>query len=87
MVCPTKPALPNGYGYNSALSKMPLAQYKLPAETLLSADAQSSRADNLITTTSDIDLRHNGGFYASYLDGHVSLIKDVTTVKLAPGAK
>ncbi len=74
--CPTKDDMPNGYAYNGALSGLPLSRVDSPTTTILTGDASSAAAasGNVAATPGDYDPRHNGGYIASFVDGHVKLI-------------
>jgi prepilin-type N-terminal cleavage/methylation domain-containing protein len=75
--CPTLgTTIPNGYGYNSAISNLSIGYIKSPSDTLLTADISSSAAlPNILSSGADIDTRHSSGYIASAVDGHVGLYK------------
>lgn len=76
LVCPEKPELANGYGYNVALSGVSLGEIDDPTSVLMFADSLSK--DNLIRSVADIDFaRHGAGYIAAYMDGHVEFVKPV----------
>jgi prepilin-type N-terminal cleavage/methylation domain-containing protein/prepilin-type processing-associated H-X9-DG protein len=89
LICPTKGArTKNGYVYSYALSEQALGDTDKPADALLTADGAHVSApntatppialatyDNIWYDVDDLDLRHNNAMVASYLDGHVTLLK------------
>ncbi|HEY3378128.1 MAG TPA: ankyrin repeat domain-containing protein [Armatimonadota bacterium] len=76
LICPERPELANGYGYNIDLSGRGLGKIPTPEKTLMFADCKS--ADHLIRTTNDIDVaRHGAGYCAGFIDGHVEFIRMV----------
>ncbi len=77
--CPGNPAeMANSYAFNGLLSDTALHSVVSPTSTILTGDAKSSAAatNNVVTDPADFDRRHTGRFVASFVDGHVKLIKD-----------
>lgn len=60
------------YGMNAAVFGLALGQLAYQDSTLLTADTAGKDA---IVAAGDIDLRHGGGYLASFVDGHVEYIK------------
>lgn len=83
--CPTLGnKVANGYVYNSTIAGVSLGQINAPSDTLLTADGQHTAAsypgtvDNVwypATGKADLSKRHGNAMIASYVDGHVTLIK------------
>jgi len=72
LVCPERPELINGYGYNSYLSGKIYSRISNEDRSKILAFADCSRNDHIISTFKDIDQhRHmNGkGYIAIFLDG------------------
>lgn len=78
--CPTQPDnAVNGYVFNAMLSKMPLAMFTHPEDTMVTADGYGNQngkpgvAANAAYLSSDIERRHNRQFIAAFLDGHIEI--------------
>jgi len=65
------------YGMNADIMGVGLGQVPLPYATLMTAD---TRGVDAIMSTSDIAMRHNGGFIASFGDGHVAYFPSTVTL-------
>lgn len=77
--CPSNPEdMPNSYAFNGLLAGTALGSVVSPTSTIMTGDAKSSAkaTNNVITDPIDFDKRHNGWFVASFVDGHVKLIKE-----------
>lgn len=61
----------NGYGYNASLSKRLLANPGMPEPQLIPMLGDSSTADHLLNTTTDLDPRHLHKAVVGFVDGHV----------------
>ncbi len=69
--CPTAgSSVTNAYGFNISMSGIALSSIETPSDALLTAD--SSAADNILKSTSDLAVRHSGQLISSYVDGHVA---------------
>jgi competence protein ComGC len=84
LVCPSAPDVPNGYGYNEAVSGMPLGHHSV-GNLLLTADARPNLPAQLLTVETDMARRHHGHALVSYLDGHVDSLNASTAAPLTPG--
>jgi len=76
LVCPTAGGIDNTYAYSGLLADLPLARAPQPAAAMLTADSRNP--DGIFLTAQDFDLRHQGRFIASYLDGHAALVEPET---------
>ena len=82
LICPTSDERENSYGYNAALSDLPMAAITSPTSTIVTGDARHGLPGNIVNTPDEYDRRHNKDFIAGFVDGHVKLIKDLP----APGS-
>jgi prepilin-type N-terminal cleavage/methylation domain-containing protein/prepilin-type processing-associated H-X9-DG protein len=76
MQCPTYGTKANGYGYDVFIAGQTPESIGSPATTVVSADSNSTQG--LLMTPGDVAVRHAGSAIASYLDGHVAMVKSVT---------
>jgi prepilin-type N-terminal cleavage/methylation domain-containing protein/prepilin-type processing-associated H-X9-DG protein len=83
LVCPTSEGQGNSYGYNAAISGRPMAAIPSATSTIVTGDALPGLPGNIANTPDEYHRRHNKQFIASFVDGHVKLIKDPP----APGAE
>ncbi len=93
LVCPTKKTLSNGYGFPYYLGGKSLSEagsnhsaVTLVADTVTknvgTTYGSTTRANNLIYSKNDFDLRHDKKTIVAYLDGHVELTADPNVLGL-----
>jgi prepilin-type N-terminal cleavage/methylation domain-containing protein/prepilin-type processing-associated H-X9-DG protein len=83
LMCPTKgKQVANAYVYFCTVSSAPLGEVTAPATQPLTCDGQHSATtgppatyDNVAYTVDDFDFRHSTKMIASYVDGHVAIVK------------
>jgi prepilin-type processing-associated H-X9-DG protein len=76
LICPTAGnKVTNGYGFNAHIGGFAIGELGSPSDVIFTAD--SSAADNLIVTPSDVDIRHMQQPIMSYADGHVARSSDI----------
>ena len=74
LVCPAKPELEIGYGYNMACSGQALAGMTHPNQIVLFADSNAD--DHLIRSSADFDSRRHGdGYCVVYASGQAEFIR------------
>jgi len=74
LVCPTKgEAIGNGYGYNVLVAAKAIGTLDVVNTTLTADCSPNSKAPNLLSNSSEAELRHDGKTIVSYVDGHVTL--------------
>ncbi len=89
--CPNLTSKPNGYVFNSKLSRLSLGNNSVtdPTGTMIIADGQRSASvatANIAFTLSDVDgSRHANNFISAALDGHVEMFKSGDKAKLNDG--
>lgn len=76
LICPTSDEEQNSYGYNAALSGVPMASITSTTSTIVTGDARHGLPGNIVNTPDQYDRRHNGSFIAGFVDGHAALISD-----------
>jgi len=76
LICPSGG---NGYAYNDNIASCDTFSIENVKQVALTAD--SDKKNNLMTTPSDIELRHNDKAVISFLDGHVVLLDRPKTLK------
>jgi len=79
LTCPSSVEGGNGYGYNGALSGLPMAAIASPTGTIVTGDVHPGLPGNIVNSPDDYDRRHDKRFIASFVDGHVKLIADPPT--------
>ena len=71
---------PGGYGVNAYLLGKHLNEINDPTTQMLTMDAK--QMTSLIHSSNDIAFRHEGAYFASFLDGHTGYITDMGKVQL-----
>jgi prepilin-type processing-associated H-X9-DG protein len=72
--CPSsEKGLINSYGYNQLISKSKISSIPSAEKVILTADGGNSA--HFLTGIQDIQFRHNQQCIASYVDGHIALVK------------
>jgi len=77
LVCPTSGEQGNCYGYNAEIAGRPMAAVNNPTDTIITGDVRPGLPGNIVNIPDDYDRRHDKKFIASFVDGHVKLIKDL----------
>ena len=79
LICPTAgKKIANAYAFNANIADLGLGEIDDPTEIGLTADAET--ADNLMTSPSDIALRHTNKAIISFVDGHVELTTNTVSI-------
>jgi len=68
--CPTAERGAQGYVFNAVLSSVSLGALANPETVWITADAATTMIDPVATNADEIGARHDGGFIASFADGH-----------------
>ena len=92
LICPTKGKVtPNGYDYNSDLSDWysnSLGDMSDPTAVWMTVDGNTnSNGVNVATDNSQFDPRHSNKVIASFVDGHVTSVGDVTNNLFIDGTR
>ncbi|HEX2951745.1 MAG TPA: prepilin-type N-terminal cleavage/methylation domain-containing protein [Armatimonadota bacterium] len=80
--CPSVKSSSVNYVYNAGLSGLALGDIASPVDVILTGDGVSSTIsaqtpyENAAYDPTNFDMRHGGGCIASFVDGHVSYIKN-----------
>ncbi len=78
----------NTYGYNTNLGQnggVALGDIARPTDELLTADWKITSSNvNLLVKGRDVSLRHNSGYVASFVDGHVAWMQTITFARYVP---
>jgi prepilin-type N-terminal cleavage/methylation domain-containing protein/prepilin-type processing-associated H-X9-DG protein len=87
LMCPTKgKKVANAYVYNNLVSSMTLGELSSPSTEMLTADGQHAATtipltyDNIAYAVDDLDYRHSNALVATYVDGHVELVKGLPAI-------
>ena len=65
----------NTYGFNSCLGGVGIGAMNRPMSTIVVADG--GNAAGLLVQATDVEMRHQGKFIASFLDGHAAMVANV----------